>query len=139
MVDNFFPNPTQKEERERETIELVQVDTFFFLWCKCRHQNFMVNLQLSDWSWSNICSQINLKLMIWTINKWNQATWRRQMKKAIRLGVAIRVRESGSCCVKLWVFSYIGWLELDLFSKRVRNPHLEHNLFSKQVDPTQHI
>ena len=139
MVDNFFhQSHPKRRERERQ-LNWFKWMLFFFLWCKCRYQNFMMHSQPSDWSWSNICDQINLKLMMWTINKWNQATWRRQMKKAIWLGMAIRVCGSGSCRVKLWVFSYMGWPEPDLFSKSVRNPQPEHNLFTKQVDPTRHI
>ena len=50
--------------------------------------------------------------------------------------VAIRVCGSGSCLVDPWVLGYIGWPEPNLFSKRVKNPQLKHDLFIKQVDLT---
>ena len=55
------------------------------------------------------------------------------------VGVAIRVHKSGSCHIESWVFGYMGWPEPDLFNKRVRNFQPEHDMFIKQVNPTQHV
>ena len=57
----------------------------------------------------------------------------------IYIGVAIRVRKSGSCHVESWVFGYMSWPKLDMFNKHIRNLQPKHNLFIKQIKPTRHV